>query len=185
MLLFVFGGRSAPGPAMNLSNTLLSSSATLKSSTNAASADSLTGMTGSLTLAKIGGAKMGTCGRTRSMSARLTVRITTSARRRESVALPGSIMLANVLMMFLLSSKPLGGEESRSLPAARMNLSAIKGCDQLAIIHRLWSKMVLTLLFLMPSQSRSGKSSARLLWSKVSGDSTSTALSPSTEAFVN
>lgn len=125
MLLFVFGGKSAPGPAINLSKMRLSSSATLKSSTKAASAASFTGMTRSLTLAKMGGASSGTCGRTISMFVLLRVREITNASRRESTGLPGSMILANVSNIFFVLSKLLGGDESSTLPVARMKLSAM------------------------------------------------------------
>lgn len=92
----------------------------------AASAASLTGMTGSRTLAKIGCARVGRWAFTRSMSNLHTVRITTRARRRVSTGLPGFMSCASSSMIDLVASNPFGDSVRRYLPAASTKLSAMK-----------------------------------------------------------
>ena len=87
MLLFVPAFNSVL--AMYLSNPVLPASTTWNKERNAASAASLIGMTGSRTEAKIGGARREICGSTISLCWRLTVRMTTRARRLESMDWPG------------------------------------------------------------------------------------------------
>ena len=54
------------------------------------------------------------------------VRVTTSARRLESVAPPGGMRVDRAVKMGLVVSNDLGASPRRYLPVARMKLSAIK-----------------------------------------------------------
>lgn len=112
---------------MYLSKSALSSSTTEKTARKAASAVSFTGITGSRTLANIDGASRGIWGLTTSLCIRLTVRITTSAKRRASTGWPGCMIFASASKIDLLLSKPrLPCWVRRYLPAARMLLSDIE-----------------------------------------------------------
>ena len=126
MLLLTFGAIFPSCDSKYFSNTLLSSSATAKSWTKAASAANLTGMTMSRTEAKTGGASRARWGRTRSGLVRARVRTSTRARRRESVGWPGGRRVEMVLKRGLVASKDLGTGERRYLPVARMKFSVMK-----------------------------------------------------------
>src|SRR5436190_14773906 len=134
MLRLVPTGSSAPGPAMYFSKTVPSDSTTEKRERNAASAASLTGMTTSRTLAKMGGASKGRWGLVRSGWRRLTVRMTTKAIRRVSTGPPGCIAGAKASNIGLFVSKlRLKLSDRRYLPAASTLLSDKNGCPALAL----------------------------------------------------
>jgi len=62
-----------------------------------------------------------------SVCARDRVRTRVRAKRRESIALPGPMMVARAEKIGLVLSKDFGAGDRRNLPVARMKLSAMKG----------------------------------------------------------
>lgn len=94
----------------------------------AASAANLTGMTGSRTLAKIGGARVERLELMKSVSERLTVRMTTRANRLVSTEPPGAIAVARASMIGLDPELEVFLGMSRYFPAAKTQLSDMKVC---------------------------------------------------------
>ena len=117
----------APAPAMYSSKTSLSLSTTENMDKNAASAASLTGMTGLRTLAKMAGVRVGSLVAVREGDMRLTVRITTRARRFVSMGLSGVRTVAR-LSITLFRDSGFGEffSTSRYFPAASTQLSDMK-----------------------------------------------------------
>ena len=152
---------------MYFSNTTFSDSTTEKRVRKAASAANLTGMTGSRTLAKIGGARSRRCGPVMPLRFRLTVRITTRAKRRESTGIPDCIAAARLSRTDLLASRlELISSASKYFPAAKMEFSSMN-----------------VFLLPIPWQIMAGVSCGNASVNEV-GDSNSTELRFNTEALL-
>ena len=97
---------------------------------------------------------------------------------------------ASVSNICLMSSNDFGGDESSSLPVARMKLSAMYVCARFVSLvayardHSLLES-TLTLLSFIPPQSKPGNSSIIALDCKMLGDSTKTEFKANADDWLN